>query len=88
MTDLEKTQAFFNMDKKERQALLINEWYEKNHITVIEKQTLEFMNKHTSVVIDNDVRMKSDSEKHLILKATDPVTLRTVFEKVITKEVG
>ena len=87
MNELEKTQAYLKMNRKERQSLLINEWYEKNHITIIEKQTLEFMNNHTQVRIDTDVKIQS-SAIYLILKATDPATFRTVFEKVIVKEKG
>lgn len=85
MTDLEKTQAYLNMSKKERQALLVNEWYLENYITIIEKQTLEFMNQHTCVVIVTDVMIKSEDVKYVRLTAVDPATFKKVFEKTITK---
>ena len=88
MNELEKTQAYLKMNKKERQALMIQEWYLDNHITIIEKQNLEFMNQHTNVRIDTDVVAQSDEVKCLKLKAVDYATFRTVFEKVIVKERG
>ena len=69
---------------KKLQHDLIQSWYTQGYITIIEKQTLEFMNNHTAAHIKHDIKTKNNGTYDVII-AVDPATYRTVFEKTIQR---
>ena len=73
------------MTTKQLQQNMITSWCTQGYITIIEKQTLEFMNKHTNVYLKENVICKSETNVIDVLSAVDPSTYRTVFEKAIKR---